>query len=82
MNGCSGEIVFLDSEGECDVTAVYGRVVQETGNYSVTVSREDDDWYEVWGHDIYAKTLACLSLAVAWSPPTRTRGVRNRTKSL
>ena len=64
MNGYSGEIVFLDSGGKCDVKAVYGQVDQETGNYSVTVNREDDDWYEVWGQDIYIKTFACLSLAL------------------
>ena len=32
--------------------------------YSVTVNREDDDWYEVWGRDIYIETLACPRLAL------------------
>lgn len=64
MSGYSGEIVFLDSGGKCDVKAVYGRVDQAAGNYSVIVNREDDDWYEVWGQEIYIKTFACLSLAL------------------
>jgi hypothetical protein len=65
MDGYSGEIVFLDSGEECDVRSVYGPVEQDAGSYSVTVNREDDDWYEIWGHGIYIKTSACLSLALA-----------------
>jgi hypothetical protein len=64
MNGRSGEIIFTDSGGKCDVKAVYGPSEQEAGKYSVTINREDDDWYEVWGQDIYIKTSACLSLAL------------------
>jgi hypothetical protein len=30
----------------------------------VTVSREDDDWYEVFGTNSYIKTSSCLSLAL------------------
>ena len=64
MNGNSGEIIFLDSGGKCDVKAVYGSIEQEAGKYSVTISREDDDWYEIWGQDVYLKTSTCLSLAL------------------
>ena len=64
MSGYSGEIIFLDSGEKCDVKAVYGPINQEPGNYSVTINREDDDWYEIWGEGIYIKTSACLSLAL------------------
>lgn len=64
MRGTSGEIIFLDSGGKCDIKAVYGKSTQEAGNYSVTVSREDDDWYEIFGTDMYIKTNYCLSLAL------------------
>lgn len=65
MNGYFGEIIFLDSGGgKCDVKAVYGKVNQAPGKYSVTVSREEDDWYNVFGQDLYIKTSACLSLSL------------------
>lgn len=64
MNGYSSEIVFLDSESRCDVKAVYQSVSQQAGNYSVIVSHEDDDWYEIWGQDLYIRTSMCLSLAL------------------
>ena len=64
MSGRSGEIIFTDSGGKCDVKAVYGPSEQEAGKYAVTINREDDDWYEVWGQGIYIKTSACLSLAL------------------
>ena len=65
MNGYSGEIIFTNSGDKCNVKAVYGPSEQEAGNYSVTINREDDDWYEIWGEGIYIKTSACLSLALA-----------------
>lgn len=64
MNGFSGEIIFTDSGGKCDVKATYGPSEQGAGKYSVTINREDDDWYEIWGQGIYIKTSACLSLAL------------------
>ena len=64
MSGFSGEIIFTDSGGKCDVKAVYGPSEQKGGKYAVTVNREEDDWYEVWGQGVYIKTSACLSLAL------------------
>jgi len=64
MSGYSGEIIFTDSGGKCDVKAVYGPSEQAAGRYAVTVNREDNDWYEVWGQGVYIKTNACLSLAL------------------
>jgi hypothetical protein len=64
MNGYSGEVIFLDSGGKCDVKAVYGPTEHKPGEYAVTINREDEDWYEIWGTDIYIKTSMCLSLAL------------------
>ena len=64
MSGYSGDIIFLDSGGKCDVKAIYGPSEQKPGEYTVTINREDNDWYEVWGTGIYIKTIGCLSLAL------------------
>ena len=64
MRGYSGEIIFTDSGDKCDVKAVYGALEQTPGKYSVTINREDDDWYEIWGQGIYIKTSGCMSLAL------------------
>lgn len=64
LNGYSSELLFLDSDASCDVSAVYEQVSQASGDYSVTVSHEDDDWYEVWGQNLYIRTSLCLSLAL------------------
>lgn len=64
MSGSTGEIIFTESGSTCQVKAAYGKSQQSAGNFSVTVNREDDDWYEVFGQDIYIKTNACISLAL------------------
>ncbi|HFT7423984.1 TPA: hypothetical protein ACGRX9_000837 [Pseudomonas aeruginosa] len=63
-SGYSGEVIFFDSKDKCDVKAVFGLSKQEPGKYVVTVSHEDDDWYEVFGTNSYIKTSSCLSLAL------------------
>lgn len=63
-SGYGGEVIFFDSKDKCDVKAVFGLSKQEPGKYVVTVSHEDDDWYEVFGTNSYIKTLSCLSLAL------------------
>src|SRR3546814_4014043 len=55
-SGYGGELIFFDSKDKCDVKAVFGLSKQKAGKYVVTVSREDDDWYEVLGTDSYIKT--------------------------
>jgi hypothetical protein len=62
--GYGGEVIFLDSKDKCDVKAVFGVSKQKPGKYVVTVSREDDDWYEVFGANSYIKTSSCLSLVL------------------
>ena len=63
-SGYGGEVIFFDSKDKCDVKAVFGLSKQKPGKYVVTVSREDDDWYEVFGTSSYIKTSSCLSLAL------------------
>ncbi len=63
-SGYGGEVIFFDSKDKCDVKAVYGVSKQKSGKYVVTVSRENDDWYEVFGTSSYIKTSSCLSLAL------------------
>ena len=63
-SGYGGELIFFDSKDKCDVKAVFGLSKQKPGKYVVTVSREDDDWYEVLGTDSYIKTSTCLSIAL------------------
>ena len=63
-SGYGGELIFFDSKDKCDVKAVFGLSKQKPGKYVVTVSREDDDWYEVLGTDSYIKTSTCPSLAL------------------
>jgi len=63
-SGYGGELIFFDSKDKCDVKAVFGLSKQKPGKYVVTVSREDDDWYEVLGTNSYIKTSTCLSLAL------------------
>ena len=63
-SGYGGELIFFDSKDKCDVKAVFGLSKPKAGKYVVTVSREDDDWYEVLGTDSYIKTSTCLSLAL------------------
>ena len=63
-SGYGGEVIFFDSKDKCDVKAVFGLSKQKPGKYVVTVSREDDDWYEVFRTNSYIKTSSCLSLAL------------------
>lgn len=63
-DGYFSEIIFLDSGTKCDVKAVYKSVSQPAGDYVITVSYEDDNWYKVWVQDLYIKTSVCLSLVV------------------
>lgn len=63
-SGYGGELIFFDSKDKCDVKAVFGLSKQKPGKYVVTVSREDDDWYEVLETNSYIKTSTCLSLAL------------------
>ena len=56
MDGRTGSIIFLDAGESCDVKGVYGRSDPGSGTYSVTVSHEDDDWYEIMETGGFIKT--------------------------
>lgn len=62
-SGYGGEVIFFDSKDKCDVKAVFDVSKQKPGKYVVRVSREDDDWYEVFGTNSYIKTSSCVSIA-------------------
>ena len=61
---CDRDGFAFDNKDKCDVKAVFGLSKQKPGMYVVTVSREDDDWYEVFGTDSYIKTSTCRSFAL------------------
>lgn len=63
-DGYGGEIIFLDSDDRCDVKAVFSKDEYKPGKYSVKVSVDDDDWFEVFGSNAYIHTSNCLSLAM------------------
>ncbi len=64
MNGRTGDLIFVDQKDKCDVKGVFAASEQKPGKYSVSVSRDEDDWYEVFGADLYIKTSLCLQLAL------------------
>lgn len=63
----SGTISFQnaanDNETHCDVIGVYGKSPLEPGDYTVVVSKSDDDWYSVDGKEAAALTSNCLASA-------------------
>ena len=63
-SGYGGEVFFFGSKDKCDVKAVFGAAHHKPGKYAVTVSREEDDWYEIFGANAYIKTSSCLSLTL------------------
>jgi len=65
--GYGGNLIFTTSKQQCDVKAIYGMSKPSPGKYSVTVNRQDEDWYEVLGRNTYVKTSMCLSLALGES---------------
>lgn len=64
-SGVASELIFVDQHSSCMVKAVYGPAEIKPGRYSVTISHEDDDWYEVVGKGMFIRTSMCLSLALA-----------------
>ncbi|MCK5825896.1 MAG: hypothetical protein KAG93_02580 [Desulfuromusa sp.] len=62
MDGDSGEIAFAKSGHKCAVKMIYGRTELKAGKYSIKVSREDDNWYEIVAKKMALNTNGCLSL--------------------
>ena len=64
MDGRTGEIVFLNSGYSCGVAGVYGDAEVDSGRYAVIITREEDNWYEIIGMDIFIRTSICLELSI------------------
>ncbi|MDX2480520.1 MAG: hypothetical protein QNK24_09305 [Desulfuromusa sp.] len=63
MTGDIGEeVTFTESGHKCDVKMLYGQTQLNAGEYALTVSREDDNWYVMDGKDVALNTNGCLSL--------------------
>ncbi len=65
MRGRYGDMVFLDSGGKCDVQGIYSKRNKTLGKYIVTVSKESDNLYKVYGQNLYIRTSMCLNMALA-----------------
>jgi hypothetical protein len=63
-NGYGGDLIFISSRDKCDIKAIYGKSDPKPGKYSVRVTHESDDWYEVQGSNTYLQTSMCMSLAL------------------
>lgn len=63
MSGYSGDIIFMDSGGKCDVEADYGTIGQKAGKYIVAIYHEEDDWYRVYGTALFIKTDGCSAIS-------------------
>ncbi|RLM26566.1 hypothetical protein BIY29_05370 [Brenneria alni] len=75
-DGYNNQLIFIDSKDSCDVSGVYGENEIKNGSYEVKVSREDDDWYNIWGTDHFIKTSMCLNLALMDDAILRINGMR------
>ncbi|MBI5270766.1 MAG: hypothetical protein HY856_13935 [Burkholderiales bacterium] len=64
-NGYGGELIFFDSKDKCDVKGAYGETQQNPGKFAIKATREDDDWYSVFGTDLFIRTNGCFSLAMS-----------------
>jgi hypothetical protein len=67
---------FVDGAQDCDVKAAYGPTMANPGEFTVTVSHDADDWYEVFGAGTYIKTWGC-DQAAAGQQATLSLGVAN-----
>jgi hypothetical protein len=63
-NGYGGDLIFISSKDKCEVKAVYAKSDPAPGKYSVRLTQESDDWYQLNYGDTYVQTSLCLSLAL------------------
>lgn len=61
-DGTGGQLTFVDSGERCEVAAFYGPTELEPGEYRMTLSRADDNWYAIEEQDAALLTSGCLSL--------------------
>lgn len=57
----NSKLIFENTE--CDVKEVYAKTRVPAGDYEVTVTRREKDWYEINGKDIFIKTRYCYEYA-------------------
>ncbi len=62
MDGDTGEVTFKESGHKCDVKMVYGETQLKAGEYRITVSWVDDNWYGITGQEVALNTSGCLSM--------------------
>ena len=74
-NGRNGWIIFTDSDQRCQVSRVLVAGTQLPGRYSITVSREEDDLYEIVGMNVFLKTSMCLDLGLMQQAILDWRGI-------
>jgi hypothetical protein len=60
-------LIFTNNGQKCDVKGLYSLSNPKAGTYKVSVSQEEDDWYEIMGSDTFIRTTICLELALGSS---------------
>ena len=63
MKGGTGEMIFIESGNSCTVSGVYQTSGYRVGNYRVDITRDEENWYEISGQNIYIRTQECLIYA-------------------
>jgi hypothetical protein len=58
-----GEIKFIDTQTRCDVQGVYGKSPLEGGDYTLVLTRADDNWYSIDDKQAAVLTVDCLASA-------------------
>ena len=48
-----------------EVEQLFLKTSLDAGDYSVTITREDDDFYRVNGHNVYVRTRYCYEYATS-----------------
>lgn len=61
-DGTRGTLTFSASGEQCQVSGFYGPTDLEPGEYTLSVTRADDNWYAIDGQDAVLLTAGCLSL--------------------
>lgn len=62
--GGTGDLKFLESNDECPVKAILGMSQQAPGKYQAEVTQEGDDWYEIFGQNLFVQTSGCFSMTI------------------
>ena len=60
-NGYSGLLV-ISEKTRCDVKNFFGKTQLDPGKYSITVTREDENWYAIEGKSAALNTSDCRAL--------------------